>query len=206
MKVRNIQRTMVAKGIELDRDIYPGEVTQVKPGYEQSERIVAMLTPNAQGKAALEAIDVSAVAVEGGIVAVQPGVEKPLAEFGEPLELPKRVRDAFKAEEEYRKLAEEPLEEPPVNQDKLEEAITSQLLDEDQKENLLEDTVPPVSADTDELAEFSRRNGGARTKYVAKMTDVAALRSALETVKVGSKTYEVVEARIAELCHVPEQS
>lgn len=207
MKVRNIQRTMIAKGIELDRDIYPGEVTQVKLGYEQSERVVAMLTPNAQGRAALEAIDVSAVATEGGVVAVQPGVEEPFAEFGKSLQLPKRVEKALAAEEERRKLEEQPVEEPPIGAIPTQEAITSQLLDEDQKENLLDETTAPIApGNVGELTEFQRRKGGARTKYVAKMKDVVALRDALGIVKPGSKTSMAIEARIAELIHVPKES
>lgn len=205
MKVRNIQRTMIAKGLELERDVYPGEVTQVKAGYEQSERIVAMLTPNAEGRAALEAIDVQAVATEGGVVAVQPGVEEPFASFGKPLDLPKRVKSEIAAQEAAARLAEEPVEERPVEALPAKEAITSQLLSEDEKTDTLKVSPPAAPDATDELAEFSRRNGGSRLKYVAQMTDIKALRAALASTNPKTKTAIAINARIAELSSVPEQ-
>jgi hypothetical protein len=196
---------MIAKGLELEKDIYPGEICQVKPGYEQSERVVAMLTPNAEGRAALEAIDVQAISTEGGVVAVQPGTGEPFASFGKSLELPKRVQSEIAAQEEASKAMEETVEERPVGEVPTKTPITSQLLDEDEKTNLLESSPPVVAELTDEFAEFSRRNGGSRLKYVSQMTNVGALRAALASLKSESKTAVAINARIAEISGVPEQ-
>lgn len=40
MKVKNVRNIMFAKGLELEKDLQPGDVGMVKMGYEQSERIV----------------------------------------------------------------------------------------------------------------------------------------------------------------------
>jgi len=198
MKVRNNGRIVFPKGVELDRDIQPGEVTAVKQGLEQSERVV-----NALQSGSLIAITVDNMKTEAGTVAIQPGDTSPLSEFGEALPLPKRVVEQQRKHEEWAKQQEQEVIEP--SEDLVGEVSTSKLLTDEHLTTLLND--PKIETEEpaiDELAEFQRRNGGARAKYVQQMTDVKALRTALGLLK-GGKTRAAIEARIGELCNQPEQ-
>lgn len=208
MRVRNNGRIVFPKGVELDRDIQPGETTLVKPGFEQSERIV-----NAIQSGSLVAITVSNIRTEGGTVAVEPGNPSPLSEFGESLPLPKRVREEQEKHKRWAEEQEEVVIRP--SEDPITDASTSQLVNEEHLTDLVNDPKivklgDPESgelateASIDQFAEFQRRNGGARVKYVQKMTDLSALRAALNEVK-GGKTRTAIETRIAEIGNKPEQ-
>jgi hypothetical protein len=193
MRVRNIGRIMIAKGLELDRNIYPGEATQVKPGFERSERVLAMINTKA-----VEAADVVNVKTGTSTVAVQPGVIDPFSEFGKEMPLPKRVIEQQKASERYAAEQEAEAKKTEIRPGGVEdvEAITSQLLTQTEKTTLLEE---PKSKETaDEMTEFLRRNGGARLKFIEEMNDVQALKIIAESAKTD-RTKQAAETRLKTL-------
>jgi len=201
MKVRNVGKIMIAKGIDLDRDIYSGESTQVKPGFEQSERILAMIASGA-----VVPSDIVNIKVGESTVAIQPGIKDPFAEFGAPVQLPPRVRNIQRIQEEQEareKLGQElPLPEPVVEK----EVITSQLLDDTQKVDVLENPKPePKPEAIDELMEFLNRKGSVRLRFVEKMIDLRALRAALAATPRSGSIRRALEARIVLLSNVPEK-
>jgi hypothetical protein len=211
---------MVAKGIELDRDIYPGEITQVKLGFEQSERIKA-----AVHSGSLEPMDIVNIKSQGGTIAVQPGSVDPLSDFGRDLPLPKRViahQEANKLTDKKpeawtvpldslgekdlplpspaaKQMADKPVEEPVEEDVEEQDVITSQLL------KVEEETLVPVQTPKiDEFAEFFRRKGQSRLRYVNEMTDLNAIRQVLVAAR-GTKSKQALTARIAELSHTPRE-
>ena len=201
MKVRNVGKIMIAKGIDLDRDIHSGESTQVKPGFEQSERILAMIASGA-----VVPSDIVNIKVGESTVAIQPGIKDPFAEFGAPVQLPPRVRNIQRIQEEQEareKLGQElPLPEPVVEK----EVITSQLLDDTQKVDVLENPKPePKPEAIDELMEFLNRKGSVRLRFVEKMIDLRALRAALAATPRSGSIRRALEARIVLLSNVPEK-
>jgi len=200
MKVRNVGRIVIAKGIELDRDINPGETTQVKPGYEQSERVLSMIHSGS-----LVAISITNIKSQGSTVAVQPGVEDPFAEFGKPLPLPTLTLKLQQANEEFsNKETEEVFKPEPAPE--IKEAITSQLIGEKEKTTFLnsppnepiDNTPSQQPVEQDEMTEFLRRNGGARIKFIQQMKNTDILRSLLDITKT-EKTRQVLEARLKTL-------
>jgi len=222
MKVRNIGRIMIAKGIDLDRDIYPGEITQVKDGFEQCERIKAAIHSGS-----LEPMDVVNIKSQGGTVSVQPGSFDPFADFGKDIPLPRRVV----AHQEASKLTEKPtvwtvplddlgetslplpmaavkqLEIEETVKDPIEvkeevEAITSQLIGKVEEKV----STPPVAEEPkiDEFAEFFRRKGQSRLHFIREMTDLKALRQVLISAR-GTKSKQALTARIAELSHIIQE-
>jgi hypothetical protein len=190
MRVRNVGRIMIAKGLELDRDIYAGEMTQVKPGFEQSERILAMINSKA-----VDVVDLVNIKVGTSTVAAQPGAVDPFSEFGKEMPLPKRVVEQQKASERYAAEQEAEVKKTEIRPEGVEdvEAITSQLLSQAEKTTVLED--PKAKETADELTEFLRRNGGARMKFIEEMNDVQALKIIAESAKTD-RTKQAAEARL----------
>ncbi len=75
------------------------------------------------------------------------------------------------------------------------DAIGSQLVKEVEKQSTLEERMAASSEAKQQIAEFAKRRGGARVKYVDQMTDVGAMHEALKLVKTG-KAKEALEAKI----------
>lgn len=222
MKVRNAGRIMIAKGIELDRDVYPGETSQVKAGFEQSERIKAAIHSGS-----LEPMDVVNIKSQGGTIAVQPGSFDPFADFGKDIPLPRRVLAHQKASEATEKPTawvvplddigekELPLPGPAAKQMREDKSI-EEPIDRVVEKNIIEEkdvltsqllkTEEPITEEPkiDEFAEFFRRKGQSRLHFIREMTDLKALRQVLISAR-GAKSKEALMARIAELSHITRE-
>ena len=177
MKVKNTGRVLFPKGMDLEKDIYPGEEAAVLQGCEQNQRLVNAIasgslqtveeapnvtTPTQTYKSALKHYR-----TQGGSNIAVPDDGGLNVDLGTPAIGPKFLIDEF----------------PPVRA-----------------------KAPETKTETGEFAEFTRRKGGSRAKYVQQMTDLTALKQALASVKgKRGKVKEALEAKIAELSHAPRQ-
>jgi hypothetical protein len=200
MKVQNTGRILIAKSVELERDVKPGEVTTIKPGFEQSERVLAMLHTGS-----LTAVVEGVKTANGATVAVSPGTESPFDNWGKDLPMPKLATEVQQMQEKIEAELPGVVE---VRNSFVEDvvAITSTLLSEEQKTNILANPpAQPKVESIDELMVFLEKRGNARCRFVEQMTDLKALRAALASNSRPGATRDALKVRIEKLSSVPEK-
>ena len=216
MRVRNKKRILFTKGVELDRDMMPGETALVLPEFEQCERILAAISSGAIVITTDKPTGtVKAKSVGGMVVALPPDADldgdtyyqdridtqelPPLVKQAQARADLKAAKEAAKANEKLPdRIVDHGLSHVtarPVDDGQFpKDAIGSQLAREVEEQAQAE-----VDAEaSSEVQEFLRRRGGSRVKYVAEMTDIGAMREALEHVKTG-KAKEALRQKIKEL-------
>jgi len=176
MKVKNTGRVLFPKAVDLEKDIYPGEESVVLLGCEQNQRLT-----NAIASGSLQVVG-EALNDKTPAQAHKAALKHFRAQDGSNVAVPEGSN---------------------LSVDLGTPAIGPKFL--------IDEFPPapakaPVKVETGEFAEFSRRKGGSRAKYVQQMADLAALRQALDSVKgKKGKVREALEVRIADLSHAPRE-
>lgn len=177
MKVKNTGRVLFPKAVDLEKDIYPGEESAVLFGCEQNQRLT-----NAIASGSLQ------------VVGEAPNVKTPAQAYKPALRHFKARDGSNVAVPEGSNLSVD-LGTPAIG--------PKFLIDEFPPAPI---KAPEAKVEAGEFAEFSRRKGGSRAKYVQQMTDLAALRQALDSVKgKKGKVREALEVRIADVSHAPRE-
>jgi hypothetical protein len=177
MKVKNTGRVLFPKGVDLERDIYPNEEGAVIFGCEQNQRIT-----NAIASGSLQ------------VVADVLNAKVPVQDHKPVLKHYKAQDGSIIAVPEGNNLSVD-LGTPAIS--------PKFLIDEFPPASI---KVPEVKIEAGELAEFMRRKGGSRAKYVQQMVNLVALKQAMVSIKgKGGKVKIALEVRIAELSHAPRE-
>lgn len=205
MRVRNKGRFLFPKSVELDRDMMPGETALVLPDFEQSERIKAALASGSIELTTDKPVGtVRSKKVGGMVVALPPDADVEgdtyYTDRLDNKDLPPLVKQAEeqKQDENEEALVDDGLSHVVDGDHFPKDAIGSQLAQEAEEKGKLEEVEEAANETEKQVAEFAKRRGGARVKYVAQMTDLSAMREALNLVKTG-KAKEALQEKIAEL-------